>query len=257
LRCPKCGGEQIKYKGTGIQKAEEYLQELYPASRILRMDQDTTRRKGAHMHILEAFAQHEADILLGTQMVAKGLNFPGVALVGVIQADIGMHFPDFRAAEKTFQLLAQVAGRAGRADSSGEVIVQTYYPEEPGITAARSHDFTGFYEQEIASRKELAYPPFGKILRVVVYGKLEESVRKTITALAGQVVPFCTKNSIMVLGPSPAVFSKINNQFRYGMVFKGQSVAKLQQLASGIRRHMAKPPSGVRIQLDVDPVVMM
>ena len=256
-RCPKCSGEQIKFKGTGIQKAEEFLQAQFPQSRILRMDQDTTRRKGAHMYILEAFAQHEADILIGTQMVAKGLNFPGVALVGVLQADIGMHFPDFRAAEKTFQLLAQVAGRAGRADSSGEVVVQTYYPQEPGIIAAGSHDFTGFYEQEIVSRQELMYPPFGRILRIVVYGKQEASVRNAIASIAAKTLSFSSANAITALGPSPAVFSKINNQFRYGMVFKGQSIAKLQQLASGIRRHMAKPPAGVRVQIDVDPIVMM
>jgi len=257
LRCPKCGGEQIKYKGTGIQKAEEFLQELFPQSRIVRMDQDTTRRKGSHMQILESFAQHDADILLGTQMVAKGLNFPGVALVGVLQADIGMHFPDFRAAEKTFQLLAQVAGRAGRADSSGEVIIQTYYPQEAGIVAAGNHDFVGFYEQEILSRKELAYPPFGKLLRVVTYGMQESSVQTAIAAIARQSTPFCTCNAITALGPSPAVFSRVNNQFRYGMIFKGRSIAKLQELASSIRQYTAKPPAGIRVQIDVDPMVML
>ena len=129
--CPVCRGDQMKYKGTGIQKAEEHIREKFPDARILRMDHDTTRRKGAHHDILDVFAKHEADILLGTQMVAKGLNFPGVSLVGVLQADTGLLFPDFRAAERTFQLLTQVAGRAGRSDSIGEVVVQTYYPKDP------------------------------------------------------------------------------------------------------------------------------
>ena len=182
--CPKCRGEQIKFKGTGIQKAEEFLREHFPQSRIIRMDQDTTRRKGAHLNILERFAKKEADILLGTQMVAKGLHFPGVALVGVLQADIGLHFPDFRATEKTFQLLAQVAGRAGREDSSGEVIIQTYFPSEPGILAARDHDYLGFFNQEMACRQELGYPPFGKLLRIVVTGEMEGVVRSTIMNIA-------------------------------------------------------------------------
>ena len=151
--CPKCRGEQIKYKGTGIQKVEEALREKFPSARILRMDQDTTRRKGAHIDILGKFATGEADILLGTQMVSKGLDFKSVALVGVIQADTGLHLPDFRASERTFQLLSQVAGRAGRSDSSGKVIIQTYFPEEMAIKAAQRHDYTGFYEREIEFRK--------------------------------------------------------------------------------------------------------
>ena len=153
--CPSCKGEQIKFKGTGIQKAEEYMASQFPQARIIRMDQDTTRARGGHIAIIGRFENREADILLGTQMVAKGLNFPGVALVGVLQADIGMHFPDFRAAEKTFQLLSQVAGRAGRADSLGEVVVQTYFPGEQAICAARDHDYLEFYNREITERETL------------------------------------------------------------------------------------------------------
>jgi primosomal protein N' (replication factor Y) len=257
LRCPTCGGEQIKYKGTGIQKAEEFLRAEFPTGRIIRMDQDTTRHKGAHMHILEKFIRHDADILLGTQMVAKGLNFPGVALVGVLQADIGMHFPDFRAAEKTFQLLAQVAGRAGRADNTGEVVIQTYHPGEAGIIAAGNHDFTGFYYQEIASRKELGYPPFGKLLRVIVQGEQDAAVRAIIANIANYCMPYCIGNGVTILGPSPAAFSRINNLFRYGMLFKAQSAKKLQHIAEHIRQQRAKTPSGIRVIIDVDPVMML
>ncbi len=254
--CPKCRGEQIKFKGTGIQKAEEYLREQFPQARILRMDQDTTRRKGAHIEILEQFASKESDILLGTQMVAKGLNFPGVALVGVLQADIGLHFPDFRATEKTFQLLSQVAGRAGREDAGGEVIIQTYFPCEAGILAARDHDFIGFFTREIENRRELGYPPFGRLLRIVVIGEKEESVQAEIGKIARAIKSRLPSQSGM-LGPAPAVFSRLNNKFRYSLLLKSQSVKSVQEIAGYIRKNMPKPPQGIRVVFDVDPVNML
>ena len=254
--CMKCRGEHIKYKGTGIQKAEEYLKAEFPQATIIRMDQDTTRGRGAHIRILEKFANQEADILLGTQMVAKGLNFPGVALVGVLQADIGLHFPDFRAAEKTFQLLAQVAGRAGRQDSGGEVIIQTYVPEDGGIIAAKDHDFVGFYSKEIIARESLGYPPFGKLLRIVVQGEAEAVVRSFIEAVAKHI-PNATSSGITVLGPSPAVFSRIKNNYRYCMLLKSKSMKTLQECARVIRKNMVRPPKGLRMIIDVDPVNML
>ena len=254
--CMKCRGEHIKYKGTGIQKAEEYLKAEFPQATIIRMDQDTTRGRGAHIRILEKFANQEADILLGTQMVAKGLNFPGVALVGVLQADIGLHFPDFRAAEKTFQLLAQVAGRAGREDSGGEVIVQTYVPDDGGIIAAKDHDFVGFYSKEIIARESLGYPPFGKLLRIVVQGEAEAVVRSFIEAVVKHI-PNATSSGITVLGPSPAVFSRIKNNYRYCMLLKSKSMKTLQECARVIRKNMARPPKGLRMIIDVDPVNML
>jgi primosomal protein N' (replication factor Y) len=255
-QCSRCKGEQIAFKGTGIQKAEEYIKEQFPPARLLRMDQDTTRGKGSHMRILEKFARREADILLGTQMVAKGLNFPGVALVGVIQADIGLHFPDFRASEKTFQLLAQAAGRAGREDSSGEVIIQTYFPDDPGIVAARDHDFTGFYAKEIIARESLGYPPLGKLARIVVQGEVESAVRSEIAAIANAVKRRAVAD-VAVLGPAPAIFSRINNQFRYCMLLKSKSAQRIQDAAGFIRKTMAQPPKGVKVIIDIDPVNMM
>jgi primosomal protein N' (replication factor Y) (superfamily II helicase) len=254
--CPQCRGEQIKFKGTGIQKAEEYLREQFPQGRILRMDQDTTRRKGAHIEILEQFSNKEADILLGTQMVAKGLHFPGVALVGVLQADIGLHFPDFRATEKTFQLLAQVAGRAGREDASGEVIIQTYFPQETGILAARGHDFIGFFNQEMENRQELGYPPFGKLLRILVTGEKEESVQAAIAGIARSIRGRLPGGSAL-LGPSPAVFSRLNGRFRYSLLLKSKSVKTVQDIAGFIRKNLPKPPEGIRVVFDVDPVNML
>ncbi len=172
--CDTCKGEQVQYRGTGIQKAEEHLRALFSEARIARMDQDTTRRKGAHISILESVARRDIDILLGTQMVAKGLDFPGVALVGVLQADTGLHIPDFRASEKTFQLLTQVAGRAGRADNLGEVVVQTNLPDDFSVQAAAKHDYNEFISHEMRNREELGYPPFCRLARIVVSGPGEK-----------------------------------------------------------------------------------
>jgi primosomal protein N' (replication factor Y) (superfamily II helicase) len=255
-RCPRCKGEQLLYKGTGIQKAEEYLKAEFPQARLIRMDQDTTRQKGAHLHILEKFARQEADILLGTQMVSKGLNFPGVALVGVLQADIGLHIPDFRASEKTFQLLAQVAGRAGREDSSGEVIIQTYVPEDPCILAAAGHDFIGFYTREIGGREGLGYPPAGKLIRIVVQGEAEAAVRPAIAAIAAAIARRAAPG-VAVLGPAPAVFSRIKNKYRHCLLLKSGSMKALQSIAGYVRQIMARPPKGVKVIIDVDPVNML
>jgi primosomal protein N'' len=255
--CIKCRGEHIKYKGTGIQKAEEYCKAEFPQGRIIRMDQDTTRGRGAHIRILEQFANQEADILLGTQMVAKGLNFPGVALVGVLQADIGLHFPDFRAAEKTFQLLAQVAGRAGREDTGGEVVIQTYVPDDGGIIAAKDHDYVGFYAKEITARESLGYPPFGKLVRIVVQGETEAVVRSFIEVIAKRISSAEASTGITVLGPSPAVFSRIKNNYRYCMLLKSKSMRTLQDCATALRKNLDKPPKGLRIIIDVDPVNML
>jgi primosomal protein N' (replication factor Y) len=255
-RCLRCGGEQIKYKGTGIQKVEEFLRAEFPGARLLRMDQDTTRRKGMHVSILDAFANYEADILLGTQMVAKGLNFPGVKLVGVLQADIGLHIPDFRAAERTFQLLSQVAGRAGRKDNLGEVVIQTYSPAEPGIVAAQRHDFTGFYEKEIISRRNLYYPPFSRLIRIIVHGPSEAAVREAINAVAAD---FRSRGAAecAVLGPAPAVLSRLKNVYRYSMLIKTQYPSRVRGILEGVRKYAATMKDGIKYVIDVDPVNML
>ncbi len=254
--CMKCRGEQIKYRGTGIQKAEEFLQTKFPNARMLRMDQDSTRRKGAHINILSAFGNGDADILLGTQMVAKGLDFPGVRLVGVLQADIGLHFPDFRASERTFQLLTQVAGRAGRSDASGEVVIQTYVPNEQGIMCARTHDFGTFYSQEIGSREFLRYPPYAKLTRIVVTGEAEAGVRGFIEK-AAHLIENMKEEGIEVLGPVPAVLAKVNRSYRYGMILKSASAGVLQRVVYRLRHSLGRPPKDIRLVVDVDPLSML
>lgn len=254
--CPYCKGEQIKYKGTGIQKIEEFLKNEFPQINILRMDQDTTRRKGAHIEILNKFANREADILLGTQMVSKGLDFPSVSLVGVIQADISLHFPDFRASEKTFQLLTQVAGRAGRSDNSGEVVIQTYFPEDPAILNAQNHDYESFFNSEIGSRKELQYPPFAKLARIIVQGKDELNVKSTMYSVFSIIKKNCGPD-IKILGPSLAVLQKIAMEYRYSLLIKSHSPAKLGYVLESIRKKNLKTSKTLKVIIDVDPVNML
>ena len=254
--CPVCKGEQIKYKGTGIQRAEEFLKEQFPEARILRMDQDTTRGKGAHISILHDFASGNADILIGTQMVSKGLNFPGVALVGVIAADTGLHMPDFRASERTFQLLTQVAGRAGRTDNMGEVIVQTYFPEEMAIESAKSHDYETFYNEEIENRKELLYPPFSKLSRIVMEGKDENEVKSKINDVS-LVIKKLKLEGLIVLGPAPAAVAKIDNNSRYTLLLKS-TTPRIQSIALvEVRKRFEKLPKSIKLIIDVDPCNML
>lgn len=254
--CTKCAGTHLKYKGTGIQKAEEALRELIPDARIIRMDQDTTRHKGAHATILGAFAANKADILLGTQMVAKGLNFPGVKLVGVLQADVGLHIPDFRAAEKTFQLLTQVAGRAGRHDNRGEVVIQTYFPTDPAILSARAHDYDRFFSEEIINRKALRYPPFSRLARVLVTGNRERTVKNLIHA-AARAVQTSGAAQVALLGPVPAPLVRIKNDFRYTLLLKSPSVVELHKALRAVRALPRESAGQMRLVIDVDPTNML
>jgi primosomal protein N' (replication factor Y) (superfamily II helicase) len=254
--CPKCRGEQIEFKGTGIQKAEEMLRADFPSARIIRMDQDTTRGKSGHIDIIARFERREADILLGTQMVSKGLDFPGVALVGVLAADIGLHFPDFRAAERTFQLLSQVAGRAGRTDRDGEVVIQTYFPDEPAIRAAQGHDYGEFYNKEIAERQALAYPPFGKLVRLVLLGENEARVSSLLSDIKAGISRHVRNSAVSVLGPSPAVWSRLKNEFRYCLLLKALSPKALGEAVLRVRTTV-KVPKDMRLVIDVDPVNML
>ena len=254
--CPGCRGEKIKYKGIGIQKIEQYLRERYPQARLLRMDQDSTRRKGAHASMLGRFADREADILLGTQMVAKGLNFPGVALVGVITADTGLHIPDFRASERTFQLLTQVAGRAGRADSSGEVIIQTYSPDECALRCAALHDYETFYREECESRRMLGYPPWGRIARIVVAGKSGPDVERFARRMAGQVKS-AGGTSLTLLGPSPAILERIAGESRYMILLKSPAPGAIGMALQPLRSAVRSRPAGITVAIDVDPVNML
>src|SRR5690625_3781943 len=217
--CPKCNSSSIRFFGTGTQRVEEALFKLIPEARVIRMDVDTTRRKGAHERLLNKFANQEADILLGTQMIAKGLDFENVTLVGVLAADSMLHLPDFRSAEKTFQLMTQVSGRAGRHELEGEVIVQSYTPDHYSIELASQYDYEAFYKREMGMRHAFLYPPYMFILLITVThpnefkaNELAHEIRQYIDRHRGQ--------QTTVLGPSPSPLARIKNKYRFQLMMK-------------------------------------
>ncbi len=254
--CPKCNGIHLSYKGVGTQRVEEEIRFHFPAARVVRMDLDTTRRKGAHDRILCDFRDGEYDILLGTQMVAKGLDFPRVTLVGVISADTTLQLPDFRSSERTFQLLTQVAGRSGRKDKQGEVIIQTYSPENHSIVFARQHDYLRFFAREIHERQELGYPPFSRLICVEFRGPNEKEVKKTSEQFAAQFGP---SDFFQLLGPAPAPLSKLKGEYRFHVIFKydRQKDPNSERIREQIWRVVGpfkRRRSRVSMTIDVDPV---
>lgn len=230
--CPRCGSFYIRHFGAGTQRVEEEARTLFPNARIIRMDSDSTTRKGSHEKLINTFRERQADILIGTQMIAKGLDFPGVTLVGVINADITLHMPDFRAAERTFQLLTQVAGRAGRGDTAGEVLVQTYCPDHYSIIASAGHDYERFYRSEMAIRSSLCYPPFSHLARLLFTHEKEEEVIKGAQLAKDSIIRALSgiNEKIDVLGPAPAPLSRIKGKFRWQLVLKGQSRNRLKDI---------------------------
>ena len=258
--CPQCGGSNIRMLGVGTQRVEQDLAMLFPAAKVVRMDLDTTARKGAHDRILTQFGSGEADILLGTQMVAKGLDFARVTLVGVISADTQMLLPDFRSTERTFQLLTQVAGRAGRSTLKGEVIIQTYQPKHYSLQHVVDHNFATFYKEEIESRKDLDYPPFSRLMLVETKGKDERRVQH----LAEDVGAYLkrTQGMFKVLGPTPALIGKINNFYRWHIIVKSIKQADPTGLAArqalrGATEDLSRKYTDVKLIIDVDPVGLM
>jgi primosomal protein N' (replication factor Y) len=259
LLCPACGGANVSLRGVGTQRVEQDLARLFPAARILRMDLDTTTRRGAHDRLLRKFGNREADILLGTQMVAKGLDFPHVTLVGVISADTQMLLPDFRSAERTFQLLAQVAGRAGRAGLLGEVIIQTHQPNHGTLVHVVDHNFKAFYEEELIERKELDYPPFSRLVLIETKGPDEAKVKRAAESIATTLQ---RGNAVFtVLGPAPAVIGKINTMYRWHIIVKDLKSrdAGGHHLRTVLQRTRAEYMrlSDVRLIIDVDPAGLM
>ncbi|EAE5904290.1 primosomal protein N' [Listeria monocytogenes] len=256
-KCPSCEGEHIRYFGTGTQKVEESLTKLIPEARVIRMDVDTTRTKGAHEKLLKSFRNHEADILLGTQMIAKGLDFPDITLVGVLNADTMLHLPDFRASERTFQLLTQVSGRAGRHDRTGEVIVQSYNPEHYSIEFAKKHDFIGFYNHEMQLRKMGSYPPFYYLTMINVSDENEMKAIRTIQEMAqflrGKLGP-----DAVILGPVPSTITRIKNKYRYQCIIKYKIEPNLKkELKTLITHYQKDQQKGLTITIDVQPYVLM
>ncbi len=261
--CPNCKGIDILYKGVGTQKIEQAVLAHFPHARTLRMDQDTTTGKHGHAGILEQFRKGEADILIGTKMIAKGLDFERVTLVGIVSADQGLNFPDFRAAEKVFQLLAQAAGRAGRGAAGGEVVIQTFNPSHPMFNLLLSHDYLGFYDLAIQSRQSLNYPPFSRLALIRVQGPEEQVVVACAHKISQFLVRYRNQQQFSVLGPAPAPLLKVQNQYRYHILVKapregGTATTFVRKLLKeGIYKHPEIKKWPVKVQIDVDPLEVM
>lgn len=274
--CPQCGSPAIRYFGLGTEAVEQEVQKAFPEARVKRFDADSTARKNAHQQILETFEQQQIDILIGTQMVSKGLDFPNVTLVGVIAADTSLNLPDFRASEQTFSLLTQVAGRSGRAELEGKVIIQTYMPEHYCISAAQKHDYLGFYAQEVEARGALQYPPFSHVGTLLLRGKDEKQIEEAAYAVEAQLQTWLTdqvstaltgetegdvgeESEVEILGPAPAPLSKIEGKFRWHFLLRSNAVEKISQLL----KHLTDDPpvaiksNAIEFVIDIDPTSIL
>ncbi len=260
--CNHCGSSDIKRLGLGTEKLEGEIQKRFPQARVARMDRDTTRRKGATIKILKALRQRRIDILVGTQMVAKGHDYPHITVVGIICADLSLSLPDFRSGERTFQILAQVAGRAGRGTASGRVILQTYNPQHFSITAARNQDYDAFYRQEIEFRKALAYPPFARMVQVRIHGPDQSrtaAYARQLGHLCRQLLNAHRYKELEALGPIEAPLSRIANRYRWQLLIKGSRVSRLHGYVHDLLfgpKAVAKK-SGISVTIDVDPLFLM
>jgi primosomal protein N' (replication factor Y) (superfamily II helicase) len=256
LVCPndKCRNPAIRFSGTGTQRVEETLAKLFPQARVRRMDSDTMKRKDDYRKTLGEFRTGKIDILVGTQMIAKGLHFPNVTLVGIIHADSALHQPDFRAGERTFQLLTQVSGRAGRGDVEGEVFVQAFAPFHPAIQYARRHDYAGFYEQEIEFREQLKYPPMSRVALMTLKGRNEEKVKFSADHLKRELEKGLGEfKDLIFAGPAPAPLLKAESFYRHQIMLRTRTMSKLSQTLAKILPQFALPDD-VTLSLDIDPV---
>lgn len=255
--CPECGSHYIGTFGIGTQQVEEIVKKTFPSAKLLRMDTDTTSGKGKHEQILSAFANHEADILIGTQMIVKGHDFPEVTLVGILAADMSMYENDYRASERTFQLLCQAAGRAGRGERAGEVVIQTYRPEEYCITLAASQNYEEFIKQELVFRQIMGYPPIASVIVLLVLSEVEQKAVQAAKMLADSIrEKFKEKNAISCLGPSPALLSKANDIYRQVVYIKGSRKDILKQAKDYLEEliEYKEELKSVIIQFDLDPL---
>jgi primosomal protein N' (replication factor Y) len=254
--CPRCDGPYLRQFGAGTQRVESDLGEAFPGVPVVRMDADTTAGRGGHERALAEFeAVQGRGVLLGTQMIAKGLDFPEVTLVGVINADTALHLPDFRSSERTYQMLEQVAGRAGRGERPGRVVMQTYWPDHPAIQAAASHSAEPFYAAETEARRELAYPPFARLVNVIAWGRDEGAVRDAADMIAGSLAERAP-DSWRLLGPSPAPLSRLRGVHRWHLLVKAPQDADVSAILADAREH-TRPPAGVTLAVDVDPVDLL
>ena len=254
---PTCKNSAIRYSGLGTEKVEDVLSKLFPGARVRRMDSDTLKRKDDFRRILSEFRVGKIDILLGTQMIAKGLHFPNVTLVGIIHADLSLHMPDFRAGERTFQLLTQVAGRAGRGDVEGEVVVQAFTPFHPAIQFARGHDYVGFYEQEIEFREQLKYPPAGRIALLTLKGRNEEKLEFSANYLRKELEKTCQNiTDLVIAGPSPAPLLRAETFYRHQIMLRTRQMSLLGRQLTRLIGSI-KLPEDVSLSTDIDPVNLM
>jgi primosomal protein N' (replication factor Y) len=252
--CPACGGLRFGV-GVGTEQVEAAVRALLPTARVARLDRDTVGSADDTAEVLARYARRELDVLVGTQMVTKGHDFPGVTLVGVVLADTALALPDFRAAERTFQLLAQVAGRAGRGADAGRVLVQTFNPRSPAIARAVGHDYAGFAAEELVRRQALGYPPYARLLAIRVEGS-EAGARRTAEALAHAARP-ALGPGVSLIGPAPAAIERIRGRSRWHVLLRGPDHRSLMAVHRAVARVAARPPGGATIRFDVDPYAML
>ena len=254
-KCPACGQDALIYYGFGTEKVESTVVQIFPKAVVRRMDADSMTRKEAYRDTLRNFRTGKIDILVGTQMIAKGLHFPNVTLVGIINADLALHLPDFRAGERTFQLLTQVAGRAGRGDTPGEVFVQTYTPFSPSIQFARHHDFAGYFQQELEFRERCDFPPFKHAILITVRSPHEGRAKLSAETLKRRLSESLTEE--FILGDAtPAPLEKLQGQFRFHILIRGEAIMRLSRL---VRETIDKLPlpEDVTVAVDVDPYQLL
>ncbi len=249
-QCPECKSTRIRYFGAGTQKIESELVALFPSVRTLRWDRDTTSGKGAHEIIMQRFSEHQADVLVGTQMIAKGLDLPLVTLVGVISADTSLHLPDFRASERTFQLLTQVAGRAGRSLLGGRAIIQTYAPDHYAIETASRHDYAAFVKHELEFRYATHYPPFTRVARLLGRDAKADRIKAEAQDVAAQLDALLTKRGVArgsIIGPAPCFFAKVRDEYRWQIALRHPDPASI----------VRELKLGMNWRIDIDPVNML
>ena len=255
--CPECGSDALKISGTGTQKIEQYIKDLFPEHNVERVDSDVLVRKGEHIRLLERFQKGDIDILVGTQMIAKGLDNPNVTLVGVISADASFNRPDFRAAERGFQLLTQVAGRAGRGEFTGRVFFQTYNPDYYALASAKSQNYNEFYMTEIAAREEFDYPPFSQMVRLIISStnnfRAEKSAQEIAMRMCLMIDKYGISERLEVLGPTPCVIERINGYYRFQIIIKNKLEEKGHNFISSFLNKITMPKD-IKLAIDVDPL---
>jgi len=258
VRCPQCAFDGIRFSGFGTERLEGEIKSRFPDMPMVRMDSDTMQKPGSHEAALARFRSGEVKILLGTQMIAKGLDFPNVTLVGVINADTTLHFCDLRAAERTFQLVTQVAGRTGRGDKGGRVLVQTFSPDHYAIMAAIDHDYARFAAEELPSRQAHLYPPFASLIRLIVRGESEATTEQFAEAVGDKLRPAVEAAAIehRVLGPAPCPIAKLRGLFRYHVLLSSPAGEELRTAVRGVMENL-ELVEGVQWVVDVDPIDLL